>query len=49
MAVAKDSWQKRDAFAALMEKGDYQGYITTEEHHHGIPRIRRIGKSVGEA
>ncbi len=31
MAVAKDRWQKRDAFAALMEKGDYQGYITTED------------------
>ena len=31
MAVAKDRWHKRDAFAALMEKGDYQGYITTED------------------
>ena len=31
MGVAKERWQKREAFAALLEKGDYQGYITTED------------------
>jgi RNA polymerase primary sigma factor len=31
MGVAKERWQKREAFAALVEKGDYQGYITTED------------------
>ena len=39
MAVAKDSWQKRDAFAALMEKGDYQGYITTEDITTVFPEL----------
>ncbi len=39
MAVAKDRWQKRDAFAALMEKGDYQGYITTEDITTVFPEL----------
>jgi RNA polymerase primary sigma factor len=39
MAVAKDRWQKREAFAALMEKGDYQGYITTEDIVTVFPEV----------
>ncbi|TET84287.1 MAG: sigma-70 family RNA polymerase sigma factor [Anaerolineales bacterium] len=31
MSVSKKRWKKREAFAALLEKGDYQGYITTED------------------
>lgn len=31
MSVGKDRWQKREAFAALIEKGDYQGYITSDD------------------
>src|SRR3989304_5132206 len=31
MSVSKDRWYLREAFAALMEKGDYQGFITTED------------------
>jgi RNA polymerase primary sigma factor len=31
MGVPKDRWQKREAFAALLEKGDNQGYVTNED------------------
>jgi RNA polymerase primary sigma factor len=31
MSVSKDRWYLREAFAALMEKGDYQGFITNED------------------
>ncbi|HSB90698.1 MAG TPA: RNA polymerase sigma factor RpoD [Anaerolineales bacterium] len=31
MSVSKDRWQKREAFASLVEKGDYQGFLTTED------------------
>ena len=31
MSVSKERWEKRDAFAALLEKGDFQGYITAED------------------
>jgi len=31
MSISKDRWQKREAFSALVEKGDYQGYITTDD------------------
>jgi RNA polymerase primary sigma factor len=39
MLVSKDRWQKREAFAALMEKGDYQGYITTEDIMTVFPEV----------
>jgi RNA polymerase primary sigma factor len=39
MAVAKDHWHKREAFAVLMEKGDYQGYITTEDIVTVFPEV----------
>jgi len=39
MAVAKEKWQKRDAFATLMEKGDYQGFITTEDIVAVFPEV----------
>ncbi|MGH2620705.1 MAG: RNA polymerase sigma factor RpoD [Anaerolineales bacterium] len=39
MAVAKERWHKRDAFAALMEKGDYQGFITTEDIVAVFPEV----------
>ena len=31
MNVSKERWEKREAFAALMEKGDFQGYITNDD------------------
>ncbi len=31
MSVAKDRWEKREAFAELIEKGDFQGFIMTED------------------
>ncbi|NIS79932.1 MAG: RNA polymerase sigma factor RpoD [Anaerolineales bacterium] len=31
MSVTKDRWEKRELFAALLEKGDYQGYITLDD------------------
>ncbi|TFH33691.1 MAG: RNA polymerase sigma factor RpoD [Anaerolineales bacterium] len=31
MSVANDRWEKREAFAALMEKGEFQGYITNDD------------------
>ena len=39
MAVAKEKWQKREAFATLMEKGDYQGFITTEDIVAVFPEV----------
>jgi RNA polymerase primary sigma factor len=39
MAVAKDRWHKREAFVILMEKGDYQGYITTEDIVTVFPEV----------
>jgi len=31
MSVSKDRWQKREALTSLLEKGDYQGFLTTED------------------
>ncbi len=31
MSISKDRWEKREAFAALIEKGDFQGFITNED------------------
>ena len=31
MSVSKERWEKREAFATLMEKGDFQGYITNDD------------------
>ena len=31
MSVSKDRWLKREAFTALIEKGEFQGFITTED------------------
>jgi RNA polymerase primary sigma factor len=31
MSLAEERWQKREAFTALLEKGDFQGYITLED------------------
>ncbi len=39
MVVSKERWQKREAFAALMEKGDYQGYITTDDIVAVFPEV----------
>ena len=39
MAVSKERWHKREAFAALMEKGDYQGYILTEDILTVFPEV----------
>jgi RNA polymerase primary sigma factor len=39
MAISKDRWQKREAFAALLEKGDYQGFVTTEDIATVFPEV----------
>jgi len=39
MVVSKERWQKREAFAALMEKGDYQGYITKDDIVTVFPEV----------
>ena len=31
MSVSKNRWEKKEAFAVLLEKGDYQGYITLDD------------------
>lgn len=31
MSVSKQRWKKREAFTLLIEKGEYQGYLTTED------------------
>lgn len=31
MSVSRNRWEKREAFAALVEKGDYQGYIFVDD------------------
>jgi len=31
MSISKDRWEKREAFTALIEKGDFQGFITNED------------------
>ncbi|MGH2628865.1 MAG: RNA polymerase sigma factor RpoD [Anaerolineales bacterium] len=57
MSLSKDRWQKREAFAALVEKGDYQGYITSddiltvfpeaEEAEERMERLRAFFRSAG--
>src|SRR4030043_1688018 len=39
MVVSKERWQKREAFAALMEKGDYQGYIPKDDIVAVFPEV----------
>jgi RNA polymerase primary sigma factor len=39
MSISKDRWQKREAFSALLEKGDYQGYITNEDIIAVFPEV----------
>jgi len=31
MSVSNDRWDKKEAFAVLLEKGDYQGFITLDD------------------
>ena len=39
MRKSKARWKKREAFAALLEKGEYQGYITTEDIITVFPEV----------
>ena len=39
MKRSKDRWKKREAFAALLEKGEYQGFITTEDIITVFPEV----------
>jgi RNA polymerase primary sigma factor len=39
MSVSKDRWQKREAFASLLEKGDYQGFLTLEDLQGIFPEL----------
>jgi RNA polymerase primary sigma factor len=42
MSVSKDRWDKREAFVALLEKGEYQGFITTEDIITVFPEVEDI-------
>jgi RNA polymerase primary sigma factor len=44
MSVSKDRWQKREAFASLVEKGDYQGFLTTEDIVGVFPDLEENGE-----
>ncbi|OGO18505.1 MAG: RNA polymerase sigma factor RpoD [Chloroflexi bacterium RBG_16_48_8] len=39
MSVSKDRLEKREAFVALLEKGEYQGFITTEDIIAVFPEV----------
>lgn len=39
MSVSKDRWDKREAFASLIEKGDFQGYIITDDIVTVFPEV----------
>ena len=39
MSVSKNRWDKREAFAALVEKGDFQGYIITDDIVTVFPEV----------
>jgi RNA polymerase primary sigma factor len=39
MSVSKNRWDKREAFAALIEKGDFQGYIITDDIVTVFPEV----------
>jgi RNA polymerase primary sigma factor len=39
MSVSKDRWEKREAFAALLEKGEIQSYITAEDIIAVFPEV----------
>lgn len=39
MKRSKDRWKKREAFATLLEKGEYQGFITTEDIITVFPEV----------
>ena len=57
MSLSKDRWQRREAFAALVEKGDYQGFIITddilavfpeaEDAEDRLERLRSFFRSAG--
>ena len=42
MSISKDRWQKREAFSALLEKGDYQGFVTSEEIVAVFPEVEEL-------
>jgi len=46
MSVSKDRWEKREAFAALLEKGDIQGYITTRDIFRVFPEAEDIEERI---
>lgn len=39
MSVSKNRWDKREALAALIEKGDFQGYIITDDIVTVFPEV----------
>jgi len=39
MSVSNDRWEKKEAFAVLLEKGDYQGFITLEDLLTVFPEV----------
>ncbi len=39
MSISKNRWEKREAFVTLLEKGEYQGFITTEDIISVFPEV----------
>jgi RNA polymerase primary sigma factor len=39
MGVSKERWEKREAFVELLEKGEYQGYITVDDIVNVFPEV----------
>jgi RNA polymerase primary sigma factor len=42
MSVSKKRWDKREAFTALMEKGDFQGFITLDDILRVFPEAEDV-------
>ncbi len=39
MSLSEERWKKREAFTALLEKGDYQGYLTLDDIVTVFPEV----------
>ncbi len=57
MSLSEERWKKREAFTALLEKGDYQGFITlddivmvfpeVEDSEERLERLQRFFRNAG--
>jgi RNA polymerase primary sigma factor len=46
MSVSKERWEKREAFAALLEKGDYQGYVILDDILNIFPEAEDVEERI---